>query len=207
MASAIDIVGQQLRENLDQPVPQAQPEAKPQEAKKFVKYSARFVKESFGDRHALNAGENFQKKWTMRNDGKTDWPRDTVLIQTNGDELNFFTTVVGVVRAGADFEVTADLVAPAKAGRHTSYFRMMTADNYRFGHKIWADIMVKEPVIEAPKVIEADQYPSLDLTEEDNVEKTNKSAFAEDEGPEVKIEAPSTTEAPVSSLTNSISIS
>ena len=212
LPSVAEVLGQQFRENLDAPIPQAQPMArgfgtKPQEAKKFVKYSARFVKESFGDRTPFPAGSRFQKKWTMRNDGKTDWPRDTVLIQTNGDELNFFTTVVGVVRAGADFEVTADLVAPAKAGRHTSYFRMMTADNYRFGHKIWADIMVKEPVPEAPKVIEADQYPSLDLTGEDVVEKTNKSAFAEDEGPEVKIEAPSTTEAPVSSLTNSISIS
>ena len=60
LPSAADI-GKQFRENLDEPIPQAQPKArgfgtKPQEAKEFVEYSAFFVEESFGNRRPRDAG-------------------------------------------------------------------------------------------------------------------------------------------------------
>jgi hypothetical protein len=211
LPSVAEVLGQQFRENLDAPIPQAQPMArgfgtKPQEAKKFVKYSARFVKESFGDRTPFPAGSRFQKKWTMRNDGKTEWPVDTELIQTNGDELKFKTTTVGAVRPGEDFVVTADFVAPIDSGRYSTYFRMKTGENYRFGHKIWVDIMVTEPVkvfAEAPKPVVSDQYPSLDINEELG----DKAGNSADEEPVVKVVAPATAQAPASTLTNSVGIS
>ena len=72
----------------------------------------------------------------MRNDGKTEWPVDTVLIQTSGDELKYSTTSVGSVRPGEDFLVTVDLLAPVQAGRYSIDFRMKTGDNYIFGSLI-----------------------------------------------------------------------
>jgi len=57
------------------------------EKAKFIKYSGRFVKESFGDKFAIACGMPFTKQWTLRNDGKTAWPEDTIFVQTNGDEL------------------------------------------------------------------------------------------------------------------------
>jgi len=44
---------------------------------KTPKYSARFVKESFGDKFRVAPGQAFTKTWTMRNDGETAWPIKT----------------------------------------------------------------------------------------------------------------------------------
>ena len=56
-------------------------------AEKKILYQARFVKENFGDRFKVNAGEKFIKSWTFRNSGENEWPEDAVFTQTNGDEL------------------------------------------------------------------------------------------------------------------------
>lgn len=40
-----------------------------------------------------------------------------------------------------------ELTAPEKEGRFQCYFRMVTGNNYRFGHKVWADILVQAPEI------------------------------------------------------------
>jgi len=61
ITAATDLIGKKFRENLAEPIPQQPVQArgfgtKPQEAKKFVKYSARFVKESFGDRFPMKSG-------------------------------------------------------------------------------------------------------------------------------------------------------
>lgn len=47
------------------------------QAKKEVRYSARFVKESFPDKHEIITGDIFAKSWFMRNDGETAWPVGT----------------------------------------------------------------------------------------------------------------------------------
>jgi len=56
-------------------VPVEQPKQKAHCGKKnFIKYSGRFVKESFGDKYVVMPGEKIRKSWTFRNDGKTVWP-------------------------------------------------------------------------------------------------------------------------------------
>jgi len=50
-------------------------------------YNARFVKENFGDRPKVKPREEFLKVWTIRNNGETEWPQDSLFIQTNGDNL------------------------------------------------------------------------------------------------------------------------
>lgn len=55
---------------------------------KKVFYSARFVKENFGDRQKVKPRETFVKAWTFRNNGEYEWPADTIFIQTNGDDLD-----------------------------------------------------------------------------------------------------------------------
>lgn len=139
------------------------------------------MKESFGDMHNVPSGERFTKVWTMRNDGKHEWPVDTTLINTNGDDLKATPVLIGSVRAGAEIEVKVDLTAPKESGKYTTYFRMRTGDNYRFGHKVWADILVKDipepvvvPIIEAPKPVQqvvVEEYPDIDLYED--VDKSN----------------------------------
>jgi hypothetical protein len=64
---------------------QAQPQPA---AQKQVRYSARFVKESFPDKHEIICGDVFSKSWWMRNDGETAWPAGTQLVQTSGDSMD-----------------------------------------------------------------------------------------------------------------------
>lgn len=43
-------------------------------------------------------------------------------------------------------------IAPSKPGRYTTFFRL-AFNQQRFGQKVWADILVMEPVV-APKEVE-----------------------------------------------------
>lgn len=123
------------------------------------------MKESFGDRHPVKSGENFAKQWTMRNDGKTEWPADTTLIMTNGDEMKAKDVSIGSVKPDSDIEFKVELVAPGQPGRYSTFFRMRTGENYRFGHKIWCDILVEDKVeeskVEAIKVEEVKVEPPM----------------------------------------------
>jgi len=62
---------------VEQPKPQKAPESK---KKNWIKYSGRFVKESFGDKYIVSPGQVIRKTWTFRNDGETSWPEDTLFI-------------------------------------------------------------------------------------------------------------------------------
>jgi hypothetical protein len=48
--------------------------------KDIIRFSGRFVKESFPDKFEVAPGVHFTKSWIMRNDGETAWPQDVVLI-------------------------------------------------------------------------------------------------------------------------------
>jgi len=50
------------------------------------------------------------------------------------------------VRAGEERVLSVSLVAPVQPGRYVAYFRMKTTEGRRFGHRLWADIVVKAPV-------------------------------------------------------------
>lgn len=60
-----------------------------------------------------------------------------------------------------EYTWTLNLVAPSKPGRYTAFYRMQTGHSVRFGHKVWADIRVIEPVkaaepeavLEMPKLV------------------------------------------------------
>jgi len=51
-----------------------------------------------------------------------------------------------VVEPETDYTWEVELTAPSAPGRYTNFFRMQTGHSVRFGHKVWADIRVTEPV-------------------------------------------------------------
>lgn len=51
------------------------------------KYKAKFIKESFGDKYSVEAGKEFTKTWTFRNDGDESWPADSKFVFIKGIEL------------------------------------------------------------------------------------------------------------------------
>lgn len=83
----------------------------------------------------------------MTNEGNQEWPQGTQLIFCGGDMLSpsssTSTFAVPVTRPGKNAYVTADLQAPSKPGRYVSYFRLVTPNGTRFGHRVWCDIVVE----------------------------------------------------------------
>jgi hypothetical protein len=89
--------------------------------------------------------ETFIKEWTFRNSGDTDWPEDTIFIQTNGDDLQAITKVIdGPIKPGMEITISIQLVAPKLPGKYCAFFRFAYGDNHRFGQKVWCDILVEE---------------------------------------------------------------
>ena len=112
---------------------------------KKVVYSARFVRENFGDRHKVAPESTFIKVWTFRNTGEGVWPDDALFMQTNGDNMEAAPFVVkGPVRPGQEVEVSMELKAPKLPGKYCAFFRFVYSDNLRFGQKVWCDILVDE---------------------------------------------------------------
>lgn len=108
----------------------------------------------------MTAGQNFTKTWTFRNDGKDEWPEDTLFIQTNGDEIGAASQPIDrVVKPNEEYTWSLQLKAPNQAGRYTAYFRMSTETNYRFGHKVWCDIQVVNP----PAPVQAEVPERIDM--------------------------------------------
>jgi len=68
----------------------------------------------------------------------------------------------GSVVADQEYVWEVELTAPEKEGRYQCYFRMVTGNNYRFGHKVWADILVEAPEVEME---EADKPIAAIVTE------------------------------------------
>lgn len=123
------------------------------------------MKENFGDRFPVFAGSTFQKSWTFRNGGESDWPEDTVFIQTNGDDLKAKPfKIQGPIHPKQEVEVTLILQAPLAPGSYNAFFRFMSGENNRFGQKVWCDILVKpEPVRlqPIPQIFEVKERSSL----------------------------------------------
>lgn len=173
------------------PQQQAQEEPKPRGfgtkkvEKSFVKYSGRFVKESFGDNHKVAPGQKITKSWTFRNDGQTTWPEDTLFIQTNGDEMKAQPVPINqVVAADSEHVWEVQLTAPEKEGRYQCFFRMVTGNNYRFGHKVWAELLVEKVAVEEkPKAVVCDFIAEAVKDIKDSIQKEQEAVFK----PEVQV--------------------
>lgn len=104
----------------------------------------------------MEAGAAFSKSWTFRNCGETAWPMDVHFIRTSGDDMGASEQQLTQRVAPEDEYVwTVSMVAPAKPGRYTAFFRMQTGHHVRFGHKVWADVKV----VEAKPVAAQEQAP------------------------------------------------
>lgn len=138
-------------------------------SEKRINHQARFVKESFGDRFSVQAGQSFVKTWTFRNGGETSWPEDTIFIQTNGDNLSSEPfKVPGPVLPNQEVDITLNLRAPNAPGNYNAFFRFSIGDGSRFGQKVWCDILVaasNHQVVNAP-IVEVEREKSSLLNDD-----------------------------------------
>ncbi|OWZ17616.1 Ubiquitin-associated/translation elongation factor EF1B [Phytophthora megakarya] len=107
------------------------------------------------DGTVLAPGEAFDKVWKLRNGGVNKWPIGAVLSCVGGDKMQAPESVlIPSVLPDKSIDVSLRMVAPAKAGRYTGYWRLSTPDGNRFGQRLWVDINVMEP--EEPATVAVD---------------------------------------------------
>jgi len=120
----------------------------------FVPLLARFVADvTIPDGYDMPPNTNFTKVWKLRNEGTTSWPEGCRLVFTDGERMKAnMETIVPSVAPCEEISISVDMVAPSVPGKYVGYYRMSTAEGSRFGHRIWVEITVVQPLIESEKI-------------------------------------------------------
>lgn len=122
------------------PVPPAPPALLPPKA--------RFVRDmTLADGALVPAGSPLLKIWRVKNPGPMAWPEGCRVTCVGGERLGAPSDGYPVppLPPGEALDIEVDLVAPTRAARYTSYWRLQTRDGERFGHRFWLDIVVQSP--------------------------------------------------------------
>jgi hypothetical protein len=131
------------------------------------KLVARHVKDvTVEDGMKVAASSSFVKTWRVRNEG-APWPAGCSLLFLNkhgGDSMSAPEKVLveGPVGTNQEVDISVSLVAPAKPGRYTGYWKMCSPDGRKFGQRMWVTIVVPSlgsSSSEGEK--EADRYEAL----------------------------------------------
>jgi hypothetical protein len=141
--------------------------------------SARFVSDvSIDDGTVLAPNAPFVKTWRLRNDGERAWPEGTTLTHLFGPRLAKVGSVaVPALGAGEEADVSVEMVAPAEAGRFVSNWRLTGPRGYKFGHRVWADIVVQA----AEQETKTEEEPQQSIAAPTIEEPSSSSESEEDE--------------------------
>ncbi len=90
--------------------------------------TAAFVTDvSVPDYTQFEKGEKFTKTWRMRNAGGKDWPENTVLVFSSGEQMCDTREVeVGAVAAGETVDISVEMTAPDADGTHKGVWRLQS---------------------------------------------------------------------------------
>jgi next-to-BRCA1 protein 1 len=179
--------------------PSPKPEEKP--ASDETQLDAVFVRDTVKDGSTLPPNHVFSQTWTMWNTGTVAWPAGSVIRFVGGDymgrvdsahaapvsELSLAsesTRCTAEVAPGAHFSFTVPLRTPARPGRFASYWRLTAPSGYKFGHRIWCDINVRDIKIEAPT--QAKEQPQPEVVQAEPKQEPKQEQIKE----QVKVEQP-----------------
>jgi len=91
----------------------------------------------------LMPGQQFVKRWTIKNTGTCTWPKDVQLIFTSGDELEITREVeIEPLSPGETAEVRITLRAPAAYKQYTSVWELQDGEGNPIGEKLMATCRV-----------------------------------------------------------------
>lgn len=116
---------------------------------------ARFVKDvTVQDGMFFPPNTPFAKTWRLRNESSIPWVDGTIELifdGKNSDQMGGADVipVSGTVPAGAEVDITLNLVTPSKPGRYVGFWRLRTNDGKKFGQRLWVCIHVTSPDEEA----------------------------------------------------------
>ena len=132
---------------------------------------AHFLRDTVQDGTQFPAGKLFFQTWTLQNPGPYAWPAGCSVRHVGGDNMlnidsNRPTSHVDLSGAqesnrslrevlpgdSANFHIA--MRAPARTGKHISYWRLKAPDGTPFGHRLWCDIQVTAKAEPSPPVQE-----------------------------------------------------
>ncbi|KAA3647198.1 MAG: hypothetical protein DWQ07_06775 [Chloroflexi bacterium] len=109
--------------------------------------------------NSREAGEVFQKSWSIRNEGRCDWPRDLSLVLVGGDRMSGPTRIpLKSVGPGKVLEINIDLQAPQKVGQHAGTWQL-EAEGIRFGPSLRVGIEVNQRIDDLVNPIPPQEFP------------------------------------------------
>eukprot|EP01122_Echinamoeba_exundans_P005607 TRINITY_DN1575_c0_g1_i1.p1 TRINITY_DN1575_c0_g1~~TRINITY_DN1575_c0_g1_i1.p1 ORF type:complete len:703 (-),score=171.40 TRINITY_DN1575_c0_g1_i1:9-2117(-) len=107
------------------------------------------------------------KIWRLQNNGPRPWPVGTSLAFVGGDRLSNVDLVPlspsSNVSPGSSVDISVDITVPTRNGRFISYWRLMTPEGQRFGHRVWIDLVVDDKVAHPAPVVAAPLPAPVDI--------------------------------------------
>jgi next-to-BRCA1 protein 1 len=113
-----------------------------------VQLQARFIEDvTIPDGCVVNPSANLRKSWKLENSGDQAWPAGCFMVIQEGNpafgvQAETSEITLPALQPGEQFIADVNVVAPAVAGRYTSYWRVCDPWGVRFGHRFWIDIIV-----------------------------------------------------------------
>jgi len=129
--------------------------APPPGYEKAEKSKAKFLENvTIPERSTVSPNQTLIKTWRLQNAGTKDWPEGTKLIFIRGDRSMSTEEEFPVppCKVGQTVEVSAVVVTPSVAGRHTAIFRLADNDRMPFGPRLWCDIVIPEIIVSETSV-------------------------------------------------------
>ncbi|TVY59698.1 NBR1-like protein [Lachnellula suecica] len=125
---------------------------------------AHFVKDVIADGSVLQPNTVFEQTWYLRNGGNTSWPAGCSVKFVGGDNMCAVdpghpasvhelvsaaesTTCYTEVAPGQEAGFTVLMRTPNRKGNFISYWRLTGPDGGKFGHRLWCDVNVTEPIV------------------------------------------------------------
>jgi hypothetical protein len=108
---------------------------------------------NYSDDTVVPTGQNFDKKWRLRNKGTCTWTSGYKVIFVSGDAMGGAGSVQltnGTVPPGASVNVSVNLTAPASAGTYRGNFKLRSSDGSDFGIDPAGSVFYVRIVVENP---------------------------------------------------------
>jgi hypothetical protein len=103
------------------------------------------------DGTVMTPGAGFVKTWKVKNSGTCDWDASYHLIFISGEQMGGPASVsLPAVAAGAQADLSVNLVAPASYGTHKGTWRIQSGEGTVFGTNLTVLINVPAPVTDTP---------------------------------------------------------
>jgi len=113
----------------------------------------------------IQASQEFQKVWRVRNTGTCTWNKNYQLVYVQGNRMSGSSTFVTErVNPGNAYEIEVNMKAPKSSGKYTGFWQMVNANGVPFGERIYVKITVPRAEPEAPSAGPVIHY--LDVSSE-----------------------------------------